>query len=91
MPVGKSTTIQNYPQSGYTSVDCRGRVLNAQGQVIGHETEIKLYDGSIYAGTTETFRDWFDKEKEHNYVKNDQISVTDIDTYEDLTKHLVWR
>lgn len=81
----------NISTVGYTAVDISGRVMNEQGQVVSSNDEIKLYDGSIYAGTVSTFKDWFDKSAEHNYVKNDELSVTDIDGYEDLTKHLVWR
>lgn len=78
----------------YTAVDCTGRVLHANGVIwegCQHRKTpliLHLYDGAIYAGSVANWQDWFDMSKPHETVKNQDFSVCDIDTIEDLKKHI---
>lgn len=87
--------VYEYPESSvisYSLINIENRMLDENGSITESAAkEIKLYDGAIYAGTIYTFRDWFDMNTSHNTVKNNELSVVDIDEYEDLKKHLTWR
>lgn len=49
---------------------------------------LTLYDGAIYAGSVANWQDWFDTQKPHETVQNQDFSVCDIDTLSDLKKHI---
>lgn len=75
----------------YTAVHADGRLLDDKGRILNHPAlaqPLRLYDGAIYAGTTANWQDWFDMSRPHEAVINNTYSVCDIDTLDDLQKHI---
>lgn len=51
---------------------------------------LRVYDGAIYAGRVDNWQDWFDRGKPHAVVVNQEYSVCDIDTLQDLKQHIIF-
>ena len=64
------------------------RVLNADGLRFENQPDgLDLYDGALYGGTIRNYKNWFTLEKPSIVLHNQELSVCDIDTPQDLLNH----